>query len=329
MDLLFDNIKSNEKHNSVVQSLIMIKKLLYKFYEQKEGEEIVKKLDDKYHIISLIVNDLISYIDKLPKEEDFVINDTEIYEGIYSHKINIEERLDLIFIFVKGEHIDYSLKIESEHIEKLYKLFKPKKFKKEMERLLNSLSRNLIYIDNETIKSFYKDILLNPKEFDIINFTDLYTLNIIIDLFYKINHDNNMIIGYGKKLRVIGQSIEGFDLLFDILINNKNRIIQGKICNLLCDLCLNLKDYKTTPEKYWQFFINKITNLFIKVNNENNINGLNGIINLIDIIYNHCCDFNGIVPDKNDTHQVENPFELYQFHCGTKNIRTIKFGLEK
>ena len=329
MDLLFDNIKSNEKHNSVVQSLIMIKKLLYKFYEQKEGEEIVKKLDDKYHIISLIVNDLISYIDKLPKEEDFVINDTEIYEGIYSHKINIEERLDLIFIFVKGEHIDYSLKIESEHIEKLYKLFKPKKFKKEMERLLNSLSRNLIYIDNETIKSFYKDILLNPKEFDIINFTDLYTLNIIIDLFYKINHDNNMIIGYGKKLRVIGQSIEGFDLLFDILINNKNRIIQGKICNLLCDLCLNLKDFKTNPEKYWQFFIDKITNLFIKVNNENNINGLNGIINLIDIIYNHCCDFNGIVPDKNDTHQVENPFELYQFHCGTKKHKDYKIRVGK
>ena len=37
MDLLFDNIKFNEKHNSVVQSLLMIKKLLYKFYEQKEG----------------------------------------------------------------------------------------------------------------------------------------------------------------------------------------------------------------------------------------------------------------------------------------------------
>ena len=329
MDLLFDNIKSNEKHNSVIQSLLMIKKLLYKFYEQKEGEEIVKKLDDKYHIISLIVNDLISYIDKLPKEEDFVINDNEIYEGIYSHKINIEERLDLIFIFVKGEHIDYSLKIGSEHIEKLYKLFKPKKFKKEMERLLNSLSRNLIYIENEAIKSFYNDILLNPKEFDIINFTDLYTLNIIIDLFYKINHDNNMIIGYGKKLRVLGQNIEGFDLLFDILVNNKNRIIQEKICNLLCDLCLNLKDYKTTPEKYWQFFIDKITNLFIKVNDENNINGLNGIINLIDIIYNHSCDFNGIIPDKNDTHQVEEPFELYQFHCGTKKHKDYKIRVGK
>ena len=329
MDLLFDNIKSNEKHNSVIQSLLMIKKLLYKFYEQKEGEEIVKKLDDKYHIISLIVNDLISYIDKLPKEEDFIINENEIYEGIYSHKINIEERLDLIFIFVKGEHIDYSLKIGSEHIEKLYKLFKPKKFKKEMERLLNSLSRNLIYIENETIKSFYNDILLNPKEFDIINFTDLYTLNIIIDLFYKINHDNNMLIGYGKKLRVLGQNIEGFDLLFDILVNNKNRIIQEKICKLLCDLCLNLKDYKTNPEKYWQFFIDKITNLFIKVNNENNINGLNGIINLIDIIYNHSCDFNGIIPDKNDTHQVEEPFELYQFHCGTKKHKDYKIRVGK
>ena len=53
MDLLFDNIKSNEKHNSVVQSIYLIKKLLLKLYESNTKEKVIKKLNEKYNIISL------------------------------------------------------------------------------------------------------------------------------------------------------------------------------------------------------------------------------------------------------------------------------------
>jgi hypothetical protein len=239
-----------------------------KFYHINNEDEIVKALDEKYNIISLIVNDFIRYINIIPDEDHSKINDKTIYEGIYPHQINIEERLDLLFIFVRGEYTHYTLKIESKHIEMLYKLLKQQQFNNELQRLLISLSRNLKYIDNETITTFYKDILLNPNEFDIINFTDLYTLNIIKDLFFKINHDNNSIIRFGKKIRVVDQNIEGFDLLFDILVNNKTSIIQKQISQLLCDLCLYLKDYKSDfHEKYWASFIDKIINLLIKLNN--------------------------------------------------------------
>ena len=323
MDLIFDNIKSNEKHNSIIQSIIMLKKLISIFEENKNDDDeeyYVKKLNTKYNIISLIINDLIRYINILPSEDNFIVNEKEIYEGIYPHKLNIEERLSLIFIFVKGEFSNYSLKIESEDLKQLFKLFKPNKYKKEMEKLLNYLSRNLKYIENETIKAFYKDILLNKNEFDIINFTDLYELNLIKDLFYKINHDNNMIIGNRRKMRVVGENIEGLDLLFEILINNKNRIIQSEICHLLSDLFLNLKDYKSDfTEKYWKFFIEKIVNLLINLNNINNINGLKGIINLIDIIYNNCCNYDGVIPCKEDTYQIDNDYEVFQFHCITGN----------
>ena len=333
IDLLFHNIKINEKYNSsIIQSLIMIKRLISNLYCQNNGESIINKLNNKYNIISLLVDDLIRYINILPKEEDFKINEQDIYEGIYPHSLNIEERLDLIFIFVKGEYTNFRLrlKIESNHIEQLYKLFKQKKFQKEMQKLLNFLSRNLKYIENETIKSFYKDILLNPEEFDINNFSDLYTLNIIKDLFYKINHDNNMLTGYGKKLRVVGENIEGLDLLFDILINNKSIIIQKEICNLLCNLFLNLKDYKGDfPEKYWKFFIDKIISFLIKLNKENNINGLKGIINLIDIIYSKCCNFEGIIPIKEDTYQIDNDYEIFQFYCETKKKKDYKIRVGK
>ena len=49
-----------------------------------------------------------------PITKDITINDNDIYEGIYPHYINIEERLDLIFTFVKGDFPYYSLKINSE-----------------------------------------------------------------------------------------------------------------------------------------------------------------------------------------------------------------------
>jgi len=78
MDLLFDNIKSNEKHNSIIQTLILIRKLISKFCEIKNEEEIIKKLDNKYNIISLIVNDLIRYINIIPNEENLVLNNKKI-----------------------------------------------------------------------------------------------------------------------------------------------------------------------------------------------------------------------------------------------------------
>ena len=313
MDLLFDNIKMNEKHNSVIQSLIMIRKLIVKLYENtlisNSKDSVIKQINQKYNIITLIVNDLERYINILPKDENTKIDDAKIYEGIYPHKINIEERLDLIFMF--NRYKQYEIEINIEDFKKLYKLFKPKLFKKEMQKLLNRFSRNLNYFKKATIHSVYNDILLNPNEFDITNFEDLNALNIIKDIFYKINHDNNTLLGKGKKLRVIKQSIEGLDFLFDILIKNQNKIIQIDLSRLLCDLCLNLYDYKEEfSQKYWKFYIDKIEKLLVKIDQENNLNELNGIINLIDMIYSKSCDFGGAIPVKEDLHQIEENREI-------------------
>ena len=241
MDLLFNNIKSNEKHNSVIQSLILIKKLLTKLYDTNLKEKVIKKINEKYKIISLIVNDLIRYIKILQAEENSKIDDAKIYEGIYPHKANIEERLDLIFLFNRFKQ--HELKLDIINLKKIYTLFKPNKFKNEMQKLLNIITRNLRAFEKETIHSFYKEIIINPDEFDISNFEDLNALNLIKDLFYKINRDSNKIKGSEKKLRVMSLEIEGLDLLFDILIYNKNKYIQRNISKLLCNLCLNLYDY--------------------------------------------------------------------------------------
>ena len=327
MDLLFDNIKNNEKHNSVIQSLMMIRRLIVKLYENilisNSKDIVIKQINQKYNIISLIVNDLVRYISILPKDEKTKIDEAKIYEGIYPHKQNIEERLDLILLF--NRYKQYEIEISIDDFKKLYKLFKPKIFKKEMQKLLNSFSRNLNYFKKETIQSFYKDILLNPDEFDIVNFEDLNTLNLIKDIFYKINYDNNSLLGKGKKLRVISQSIEGLDFLFDILIKNKNKFVQLDLGRLLCDLCLNLYEYKKDfAQKYWKFYTDKIEKLLVKIDESNNLNELNGIINLIDLIYTNSRDFEGVVPGKEDLHQIEENHEIFQIHCDFRTHKDYK-----
>ena len=113
--------------------------------------------------------------------------------------------------------------------------------------------------------------------------------------------------------------IEGLDLLFDILIYNKNKYIQRNISKLLCNLCLNLYDYKSDfPQKYWKLYIDKIEGLLVKLDKENDINKLNGIINLIDLIYTNSCNFEGDIPIKDDVHQVDENHELFQIHCEEK-----------
>ena len=317
MDLIFENIKSNEKHNSVIQSLILLKKLLDKLYDTNVKEKVIKKINEKYDIISLIVNDLIKYINNLQIDENSKTEESKIYEGIYPHKSNIEERLDIIFIFNRYKQLN--IKIDIDNVKKIYNLFKPKKFKMEMQKFLNNITKNLRFIEKETIHSFYKDIITNPEEFDIKNFEDLNALNLIKDLFYKINHDKNTLKGSEKKLRVVSQEIEGFDFLFDILINNKNKFIQRNISKLLCNLCLNLYDYKSDfPQKYWKFYMDKIEGLLVKLDQENDINKLNGIINLIDLIYTNSCNFEGDIPTKDDVHQVDENHELFQIHCDAK-----------
>ena len=95
IEKLFDNIENNKKHNSVVQSMKLLQYLIDLIKSKKINFIIVslKELDKKHNIILLLINDLIRYISLLP--HDF--SDEKIYEGIYPHSINIEQRLKLIF----------------------------------------------------------------------------------------------------------------------------------------------------------------------------------------------------------------------------------------
>jgi len=351
LDKLLDNISSNKKHNSVVQSLMLIEILLTKlldcnnkknniytinqdpnainFNELNEEEgELISELDNKYNIISLITNDLIRYISKVNKTKKNDDDDykSEIFEGIYPYIKNISIRLKLLFIFVNfGLYIK-----EEEHIIKIYSLFKSSQFEEEKLLFFREITNNIDDINNETLRSIFFDIFQNNSQFDKSNFKDKDTFRLIKCIFIKINLFKGALIDDTKTFRVNQDlnKLEGINYLFDILISNKNQFIQNKLCKMLTKYCLFLYNYKKDfSSKYWNNFIKTITDLMEKCNKNKNITGILGLLQLIESIYSY--NFSGEIPRKEETHIAEEPYSLYHFCCPQRNNKVYKLRVGK
>ena len=146
------------------------------------------------------------------------------------------------------------------------------------------------------------------------SFSDEIIYSFIIKVFLLLNKREDIIIEEYKYMRVKKDNIKKLELLFDILIKNKNENIQNKICEFLVKLCLNLYDYKTSfCQQYWQNFIHKIRDSLEKEQKNNNIIGLIGLIKLIEMIYSSSVNYGGIIPQKEDFSIVEAPSNLYLF----------------
>ena len=70
------------------------------------------KLDEKYDIIALLENDLKRYMELIPRDYTNEKCKDKIYEGIYPHNINIEQRLQLIVYFFKKNADNYEVNIK-------------------------------------------------------------------------------------------------------------------------------------------------------------------------------------------------------------------------
>ena len=105
----------------------------------------LKYLDEKYDILTLLVNDLIRYMKLLPSDYTNEKCIDKIYEGIYPHNINIEQRLKIIFYFFKKNLNNYGLNIKGKkHIEKIYQIFNYEKYKEEKKNFMKYLQEILM-----------------------------------------------------------------------------------------------------------------------------------------------------------------------------------------
>ena len=81
-------------------------------------------INEKFDIITLLINDLARYLNTSKN----IYSDDEIYEGIYPHSINIRERLNLIFYFLRKNY-DFLFQ-GKKHLESIYQILKQEKYKK-------------------------------------------------------------------------------------------------------------------------------------------------------------------------------------------------------
>ena len=327
IEKLFENIKSDESHNSVIQCIMLITKLIYQLNDKKEyhEEKIFQKLDKKFSIFNLIIDDLNRYI-KIIIDKNETPKPNKIYEGIYPHNTNIEQRFKFIFFFVKGNSSNEGLEIDSKnHLEKIYTILNHPLLNKELFKFFYIFNIHLKYFSNEILNDFLDNVIYNKNKFDLSNFTNNEMLLFIKNSIIKINKEEGVLYFDSKNTRVKKIEIIKINLLFEILINNNNSEIQNNICDLLTKLCLNVYDYKTDfCQKYWNNYIEKITNLFEKLQKEKNYKGLIGIIKLIDKIYSFSSNYGGKIPRKEDTHTAEEPFELFHFCCPMKKKKEYK-----
>ena len=334
LEKILDNIKSNEKHNSVVQSLKLIKYLIdmIKGKKSSENETInLKRMDKKYNIIPLLIEDLMRYMSLVPND----FSEEKIYEGIYPHNINIEQRLTLIFYFSKKSASNYGLEISGKkYIENVYKIFNTEKHKKELNKFYEIFSKTIDEIDDKILSDFFMNILQNKSSFDIKNINDKESINFIIKIFKTINLNKKSIYYDGRNIRVDGSiPIEGFDILFDLLTQNGNNEVQNNISDILCSICIYFKDYKKEEiiQACWKKYYSKIITYLDNISQSHDKIAFNGIIKLLNKIYSFTCNCEGNIPRKSDYHTPQSDYKYYKFETldkkpNTKDVFRLRAG---
>ena len=316
IEKILENIKNNNKHNSVVQSMKLFQYLMDVIKSKKNNNNLnvnLKSLDQKYNIILLLIEDLIRYMSLLP--ENF--SDEKIYEGIYPHSINIEQRLKLIFYFFKKSSGNYGLNLsDKKYIEKLFKIFSSDKYKKDLNKFYEIFSKNINEIDDKILSDFFAYLLQDKSELDIKTINNKESINFVIKIFTSININKKSIYHDGRTIRVDGAvPIEGFDMLFDLLTQNPNNEVQNSISELLCTICISFKDYSKEEiiQNYWKKYYNKIIPYLDNIKKSHDKVAFNGIIKLLNKIYSFTCNPYGKMPQKNDFHSPQGEFKTYRF----------------
>ena len=323
IEKILENIKNNSKHNSVVQSIKLFQSLIDIIKKKKNFAHLninLKKLDQKYNIILLVIEDLIRYMALLPSD----YSEDKIYEGIYPHKTNIEQRLKLIFYFFKKTSDNYGLDLsEKKYIQKLYQIFTSEKYKKDLTKFYEIFSNNLNEIDDKILSDFFTYIFQDKSGFDLKSINNKESINFIIKIFTTLNLNKKAIFHDGRNIRVDGSvKIEGFDMLFDLLTQNSDNEVQNRISDLLCTICIRFKDYSKEEiiQNYWKKYYAKIITYLDNISKSHDKIAFNGIIKLLNKIYSFTCNTYGKIPTKKDYHSSQGEIKTYRFEkIGVKN----------
>ena len=330
----FVNIKA---HNSIIQTLELIKHLCVGSQFEERYIQILQKINMQLNLIDTIVDDLIRYIHVVKSievgEAKIEEIETTVYEGMYHHSYNILIRMQVIMMLCnKKRQLDWNFEnflsfwkeANSEQCAKL--------------TLYRLLTENISNINNKLFDDFFNKIILNEEQFSI---NSAVSFNLFKVALYEINLRNKkfMFIGNSRSsLRIQSDQpkIEGIEKLWYLLLNESTSDdIKNEVSNLLCDLCLNLVSFKNESQvvAYWNRYISQLGNELIQaVSGAKDEKAIKGLLILIKRISDKTGDpgviaTEGDIDLKNSTNIDKNGCCIFTFiktNGGT--AKTLKVG---
>ena len=336
IEILLCNI---QKKTSIVQSMSLIKSIIKTRHSKELKHQTIKTLDNKYDIISILVEELCIYLkDKKEGKKQFCL---------YTDEENLYKRLDFLFFFQSNDYIDYVLDFKGkEHLQKVYESFLLYS-KKDMDILYTYIKNNIKNFSEETTLYLFDEILSKDRYFDPSSINDK-GFYLLYEVFEKINtnktkedydedddeddeDDSQSIFPLAfdtrEHLRVRNHLIKGIDIFYNIILSNTNKKVQNKVSAILSDLCTQLYSYKESfSSPYWKSFIDHLTSILSATYEKGNIIGLSGLVNLIERIYSDIT-YKGKVPEREDTNSASGESEVFKFRYVERNKEyKIKVG---
>lgn len=263
LTMCMENIKNSK---SVLQSFILSKKI-YENIQYQKRRKVLKKLDEDFNVLSLIINDFQRYMNlvknAIPSDKPLIESNSlmkTIFEGYYNHHANISTRLHIIYSFIPNGQ-DKTISFDPTHIDQLWDMLIIKANIDDERCLLYEFLRE------EFSQGFYEyvfDSILNNK--DKFSFRDISMSGYLLyeRYFYLVNYNNKKLILDNKYYRVQSEDIIGLDSLWLMLTEVLNEDVRNNLCRLLVLLCTSLKIYSEEfCTKYWHSFFEK---MFEKLN---------------------------------------------------------------
>lgn len=298
LNMCMENVKN---HTSIVQSLILAKNIFENILYQRR-KKVLKKLDEDYKIITLIVDDFAMYLQHVQStlstnpifiSEGQIMN--TIFAGHYAHSVNISTRLNTIYFFISTGQ-ERMVIYETSHIDRLWDLLVLNSNTEEEKNLLFDFMREEYSCFFEYV---FQNILNDSTKFDFSSIT-MAGYQLYERYFFAVNYNTRRLALDAKYYRVQSEDIIGINSLWKMLTEVTYEDVRYSICKLLSLLCTSLKQYtEEFSSKYWSNFFSKMyDNLYVSFEQRNE-KGIKGIVNFINLLLR---DFgnDGEIPSEND-----------------------------
>jgi ubiquitin carboxyl-terminal hydrolase 9/24 len=324
-------------NTSIIQSLNLMKKMICEFPNVK-SKKTVMKMNEMFNLINLILNDFQRYMAKV-KESCFEYSKSHgevphnplnmIFEGFYTHKQNLENRIGTIYFFANANKERGRIALTTEHIEMLWNLLVVNSnYENERNLFIEELRKNCEELDEVNLEYIFQNLITNPEK---MNFSEMnMTSCILFEKFFNLtNFNKNKLFWDGRVYRVGSEDLIGINAIFKMLTEVRANNVRNKLAGQLVRLCCEIKIFNEDfCNKYWTTFMEKIFSSFFESCISNNENGIKGVLTFIKFLFRDI-GAPGEIPVNDDVTFIREGLD-YNFIYPEKNeSRNIKIGVQE